>query len=140
MAAVSQGAAEAGGHVVGLTMKPWAEIQANRWVAEEIAADDWFDRLRRLAGCDAIVGLEGGLGTLAELSTTWANGQTDPGTNPPLILVGPAWGELVGVIGRLLVVDERDIGLVRLVGTVDEVPAMLDIVLRSDDRSGRRFG
>jgi uncharacterized protein (TIGR00725 family) len=140
MGAVSQGAAEAGGRVVGLTMRPWAELSANRWVTDEVAAHDWFDRLRRLASCDALVALEGGLGTLAELSTAWANAQTDPATNPPLVLVGRAWAELAGAIERLLVVDGRDIALVRLVATVEDVPAALSELLAGNQGSGRRFG
>lgn len=140
MGAVSQGAAEAGGRVVGLTMRPWAELRANRWVTDEILADDWFDRLRRLGTCDALVALEGGLGTLAELSTAWANAQTDPDTNPPLVLVGPAWAELATAIERLLVVDGRDIALVRLVATVDEVPAALAELLPGRSGPGRRYG
>ena len=140
MAAVSQGASEAGGHVVGLTLRTWAELGPNRWVTEEIVAADWFDRLRRLARCDALVALEGGLGTLAELSTSWANLQTDPALTPPLILVGPAWAEMVEAVGRLLVVDKSDVALVRLVESVDEVLPALDAVLRGDTRTGRRYG
>lgn len=140
MGAVSQGAAGAGGRVVGLTMRTWAELSVNRWVNDEVVADDWFDRLRRLATCDALVALEGGLGTLAELSTAWANAQTDPATNPPLVLVGPAWAELAVAIERLLVVDGRDIALVRLVATVEDVPAALAELLAGRAGPGRRFG
>jgi uncharacterized protein (TIGR00730 family) len=140
MAAVSQGASEAGGHVVGLTLGTWAELGPNRWVAERIVAADWFDRLRRLARCDALVALEGGLGTLAELSTAWANLQTDPALTPPLILVGPAWAELVEAIGRLLVVDGSDVALVRRVGSVDEVLPALDAALRAAGPVERRYG
>jgi uncharacterized protein (TIGR00730 family) len=140
MGAVSQGAADAGGRVVGLTMRAWSELRANRWVTDEIVAEDWFDRLRRLAACDVLVALEGGLGTLAELSTAWANAQTDPETNPPLVLVGPAWAELAAAIERLLVVDGRDIALVRLVSTVNEVPAAIAELLASRTGPGRRYG
>ncbi len=140
MGAVSQGAAEAGGRVVGLTMRPWAELSANRWVTDEVVVEDWFDRLRRLATCDALVALEGGLGTLAELSTSWANAQTDPATNPSLVLVGPAWAELATAIERLLVVDRRDIALVRMVPTVEDVPAALAELLAGRPGPGRRHG
>jgi uncharacterized protein (TIGR00725 family) len=37
MEAVSRGAHEAGGHVVGVTLEPWAnkfQLQVNRWVRE----------------------------------------------------------------------------------------------------------
>lgn len=140
MAAVSQGASDAGGHVVGLTMGLWPELAANRWVAEEIVVSDWFDRLRHLATCDVLVALDGGIGTLAELTTTWANAQTDPSTNPPIILVGPAWAALVREIGQSLVVDPSDIALVRIVTTASDVPAAIADLLSAGDRTGHRYG
>ncbi len=140
MAAVSQGAAEAGGHVVGLTMAAWTELAPNRWVTETAPAEDWFDRLRGLGACDALVALEGGVGTLAELSTAWANFQTDPAITPPLILVGPGWAEFVATMGRLLVVDANDIALPRLASTVDDVPGLLSRLLSARRGGGRRFG
>ena len=140
MAAVSQGVSEAGGHVVGLTLGSWPELGANRWVAETVVADDWFDRLRRLGACDVLVALEGGLGTLAELATAWANLQTDPAITPPLVLVGPAWAEIVESIGRLLVVDPSDVALVRLVPSTEDVPAAVEDLFRSRPTGGRRYG
>ncbi len=106
MEAVSRGAAEAGGTVIGLPVRGWGS---------------YFDRLTAFAACDAIVALDGGLGTLGEAAVAWANLQTDPGTNPPLILFGRAWRRLHAVIGELLVVDERDLDLVRLVDRPEAV-------------------
>jgi uncharacterized protein (TIGR00725 family) len=125
MAAVSEGAASAGGHVVGLPVRRWTELRPNPWVAEARWADDHVTRLGLLARCDALVALEGGVGTLAEVAVTWASRQTDPEITPPLLLVGPLWAELLPVLGRSLLIDPRQFGLVRLVPAVGDVPSAL---------------
>lgn len=140
MAAVSRGAAEAGGHVVGLPMRAWADLVPNEWVAEAIEAEDFSARLRALGGCDVLVALSGGIGTLSEATVTWAGLQTDPATTPPLILVGPGWEVLVETFRSTLVIDERDIGLVRIVPSEDEVPALVAQLLAVGRGPGRRFG
>src|SRR5512133_2672337 len=70
MEAVSRGANEDGGDVVGIT---WAEIErwrgvgANSWVKEERKFETLRQRLDGLIdGCDAAIALPGGPGTLTE--------------------------------------------------------------------------
>jgi uncharacterized protein (TIGR00730 family) len=95
MEAVSRGAAEAGGRVIGVTcdeIETWRAVGPNRWVQEELR----FARIReRLFGlidhCDAAIVLPGGIGTLAELAETWSHLQTGAIAPRPLILVGPGW-------------------------------------------------
>jgi uncharacterized protein (TIGR00725 family) len=142
MAAVSQGAHEAGGSVVGLPMRPWTDLQVNEWVGEPVWSEDFFERLRRLAECDVLVALGGGIGTLSEAAVTWANLQTDPATTPALILVGPDWEALVAAFREELVIDERDLDLVHLVADEADVPAAVGALLeaRSARAVGRRFG
>jgi uncharacterized protein (TIGR00725 family) len=121
MEAVSRGAAEAGGTVIGLPVRGWGSLAPNAWIGEVRWVDSYFDRLTAFAACDAIVALDGGLGTLGEAAVAWANLQTDPGTNPPLVLFGRAWRRLHALIGELLVVDKRDLDLVRLVDRPEAV-------------------
>lgn len=129
MAAVSQGAAEAGGHVVGMPMRPWNGRQPNRWVAEARWAGDIFERLKAFHACDALVALPGGLGTLSEATLVWANLGTDPDATPPLLLLGPLWAALYDQFRRSLIVDERDLAVVRLVpGPDDLLPALEDVL------------
>ncbi len=66
MAAVSQGAHEAGGHVVGVTLEGWTnkfQLQANRWVREEVSPRILLARIERLLIADAFVAVHGGAGT-----------------------------------------------------------------------------
>src|SRR5512133_2089982 len=57
MEAVSRGASEAGGHVIGVTcqdIEDWRGSKANAWVKEERKKKTLFERLQALIeGCDA---------------------------------------------------------------------------------------
>ena len=72
MEAVSRGASDAGGHVIGVTcedIERWRKRSANQWVKEERRKKSLIDRIQALIeGCDAAIALPGGTGTLAEIS------------------------------------------------------------------------
>src|SRR3990172_2773562 len=80
MEAVSRGAAEAGGHTVGVTcdqIEVWRQAKANTWVREERRFAALRERLYTLVeGCDAALALPGGVGPLAEIATMWSQMQT----------------------------------------------------------------
>ena len=101
MEAASRGAAEAGGHVIGVTcglLEDWREgLAANRWVKEEIKFGSLRERLNHLVEfCDAAIALGGGIGTLSEIALTWSLLQTAEIKPKPLILVGPLWRNSLG--------------------------------------------
>ncbi len=100
MEAVSCGAAEAGGHVIGITcddIERWRPTKANRWVQEEIHFVTLNQRLMALIeSCDAAIALPGGPGTLAEVSMRWNLLQTNGTHSRPLILVGKGWQAVIG--------------------------------------------
>jgi uncharacterized protein (TIGR00730 family) len=95
MEAVSRGAAEAGGHVIGVTceeIERWRSVKANPWVDEEWRCPTLRDRLGRLIeDCEAALALPGGPGTLTEIALTWNLLLTEAITPRPLILIGPGW-------------------------------------------------
>lgn len=95
MEAVSRGAAEAGGHVVGVTceeIETWRQLSPNPWVQEEWHYDTLRERLFSLIdNCEVAIALPGGAGTLAEISLTWNMLIIQSLPPRPLILVGPAW-------------------------------------------------
>jgi uncharacterized protein (TIGR00730 family) len=126
MEAVSRGAAEAGGRVVGVTVKSWAaRIRANAWLGEEIAAEHLFERLLRLTESDAYVALSGGLGTLGEVALAWNLFQTQSIPLRPLILVGDMWPRLVACLKADLRVEPHDLELVHFAGSVDGVVPLI---------------
>jgi uncharacterized protein (TIGR00725 family) len=95
MEAVSRGAAEAGGHVIGVTCKDiesWRGIRANKWVMEEWKKDTLLQRLQALIeGCDVALALPGGPGTLTEISLMWNLMIIGSLPRKPLILIGAGW-------------------------------------------------
>jgi uncharacterized protein (TIGR00730 family) len=99
MEAVSRGAAEAGGHVIGVTcadIEAWRAVKPNAWVQEERRFATMQERLNELVkACDAAVALPGGPGTLTEIALTW-NLMIVRSIQPkPLILIGTGWRMLM---------------------------------------------
>jgi uncharacterized protein (TIGR00730 family) len=95
MEAVSRGAAEAGGHVVGVTcdeIEAWRPVAPNQWVMEEMRFTTLRQRLYGLIDeCDAAIALPGGIGTLAEVAAFWSQSQVSAGQVRPLVLIGDGW-------------------------------------------------
>ncbi len=99
MAAASQGASEAGGHVIGVTCIPLERARGskvNPWVKEVVACDSLHERvfeLIRLA--DAFVVMPGGLGTLNELVYTSEMMRAGDAPRRPVICYGDFWNKIV---------------------------------------------
>ena len=95
MEAVSRGAREAGGHVIGVTsedIEAWRPIKANAWVMEELRVKTLMERLHTLIHeSDAALALPGGAGTLAEISVMWNLMIVESLHRRPLILIGDGW-------------------------------------------------
>ena len=95
MEAVSRGACEAGGHVIGVTcidIEYWRKSKPNQWVKEERRKQTLMERLQGLIeGCDAAIALPGGAGTLAEISLMWNLMIVESLPPRPLTLIGRGW-------------------------------------------------
>lgn len=95
MEAVSRGASEAGGHVIGVTcedIEAWRGVKANAWVKEEWRKKTLLERMQAIIeGCDAAIAMPGGVGTLAEISIMWNLMVVESLPRRPLILVGSGW-------------------------------------------------
>jgi len=106
MEAISRGAAEAGGHVIGVTcdeIESWRPVVPNRWVKEQKRCPTLRERLFVLIDeCDGAIALPGGIGTLAEIALTWAQLQIHPENQKPLILIGTGWAETLGTFKSAL--------------------------------------
>jgi uncharacterized protein (TIGR00730 family) len=99
MEALSRGAAEAGGHVIGVTcdqIETWRPVKANPWVTEEWHVTTFHERIFTLIeSSDACLALPGGVGTLAELVLTWNLLLTHILPPRPLILIGTGWQSII---------------------------------------------
>lgn len=131
MEAASRGAAEAGGHVVGVTcheIEAWRPIKANQWVKEEWHYNTLSDRLTALIKrSQATIALPGGIGTLAEILMTWNHLAIQAISTRPLILVGDGWQKtLITFINMQPVyIAVQDRSFLSFVDTVEKAAAQI---------------
>ena len=132
MEAVSRGAAEQGGHVVGVTcdeIESWRPVAPNRWIKEEKRRSTLRERLYVLIDeCDGAIALPGGIGTLAEVALTWSQLQIHPTDQKPLILIGNGWGETMGKFKSELgeYIHDADQSRIKTVRDVDSAVIILN--------------
>jgi uncharacterized protein (TIGR00730 family) len=97
MAAVSQGASEAGGHVIGVTcdqIERFRPLGPNKWINEEHRFATLQERLMHLVRHnEGMIVLPGGIGTLSEMALAWSFLQVGEIQERPLILLGGTWRE-----------------------------------------------
>jgi uncharacterized protein (TIGR00730 family) len=128
MEAISHGAAEAEGHVIGVTVALFKErgLIPNPFLNEEIHLPTLAERLNYLiVRPDAYVFLKGGTGTLSELALAWSLLQVTEVPPRPMVLVGPMWREFLTHFAAVSTVAPRDLGLMTLVDSVRGViPAL----------------
>lgn len=99
MGAVSQGAAEAGGHVVGVTCALFDPAPCNPWVTEEVKAATLIERMAlMIERADGFVALRGGIGTLSELTLVWSLLQVRSLEGRALVLLGAQWRPVVATL------------------------------------------
>lgn len=95
MEAVSKGASEAGGHVIGVTcseIENWRSVGVNPYIQEECRCQTLSERLETMINiCDAAIALPGGVGTLTEILYLWNHLIVQAVPLKPLIIVGEAW-------------------------------------------------
>lgn len=104
MEAVSRGAAEAGGHVVGVTCGEITKSHhhvPNKWIQEEIYKETLLERLVSLIReCDAAIAMPGGAGTLNEIAFMWSLMIVKSIPRVPLVLVGKGWRSLLATLAN----------------------------------------
>jgi len=131
MAAASQGAFEAGGSVVGVTMAQLTS-RVNDFLTETRPTRDFYERLQTLIVDSAgFVVLRGGIGTLVELTLVWNKLTTGILTPRPLVLVGrDLWGPWLAACAATLAVEPKHLAYLTLVETPTEAVAAIDAKTR----------
>lgn len=138
MEAVSRGAHEVGGRVVGVTVAPWTgRIAPNRYLSEQISAETLFKRLEALVESEALIALSGGAGTLGEVALAWNLRQMDLMPAKPVVLVGEMWRRMVDAFRDHLIIGDHDLALLTVVDTVEDAVAALAAQISVE---GRWFG
>ncbi|MGB1252393.1 MAG: LOG family protein [Candidatus Promineifilaceae bacterium] len=104
MEAVSKGAAEAGGHVIGIAsdaIEAIRPIAPNRYVAEVIRYATLRERLMHLVQHnDGAIVLPGGAGTLAEFAILWNSVQVKELSPRPIVLLGDLWRQTIAAFDQ----------------------------------------
>jgi uncharacterized protein (TIGR00730 family) len=131
MEAVSRGAAEAGGHTIGVTceeIERWRDSRANPWVQEEWKRTTLLERMTSLMESgEVLIALPGGAGTLAEISLAWNRLAVKSLSPRPLILIGEGWRLLFETFFRAqeTYIRPTDRSLLTFALTVDEAVVSL---------------
>jgi len=135
MAAVSRGACESGGRVIGLPMRHWVNLEPNPWNLDLRWCDGYGTRLGYLLRCAAVIALPGGVGTLSEMAVVWASMQTE---NPvvPLVLLGPCWPPVISALREHLIIGDADLSLLRFAASPEDALAAIQSVLVGERRAG----
>jgi uncharacterized protein (TIGR00730 family) len=125
MAKASQGAYEAGGHVIGVTI-PNVDLiferVVNRWVKEEIPQTTYHDRLIYLTTkAKGYVVMPGGVGTAQELIEVWQLLRLKTIPLRPLVCFGDFWRPVVETLLHSPYVPPTSVPLVNFASTPDDV-------------------
>lgn len=131
MEAVSRGANEAGGHVIGVScdqIEAYRAISPNPWIKEEIRYATLQKRLLHLVTVnEGMITLPGGVGTLTELSLAWGFIQVGEVTPRPLVALGAIWRDLAKVFVKPAYVDASTNAILRFANTpLEAVMALKD--------------
>lgn len=125
MEAVSRGAHEAGGHVLGITMNQF-QAEPNRYLKEKIATDHFYDRLQHLIRrSSGFIAVRGGMGTVTELSLVWNKLVMRIISDVPLILLGDCWPPVFEAWRQHLVISEDDLRYIHFAATAEEAVQVL---------------
>ncbi len=129
MSAASQGAAEAGGHVIGVTsaqIEQFRPTPANRWVTQEIKHQSLRQRLLYLVDhSDGVIVMPGGVGTLSELALVWSFVQVGELAPRPIIAVGELWQRTLTAFMDPVYVSATHQALVTLAPTPEQAVAVI---------------
>jgi uncharacterized protein (TIGR00730 family) len=125
MEAISRGAHEADGHVVGITMDQFAATP-NAYLKKAVPSRDFYERLQRLIAESAgYVALRGGMGTVTEISLVWNKLAMRVLEPRPLVLLGGCWPGVINCLREHLVISDRDMAYLSFAATAEEAVSLL---------------
>ncbi len=121
MEAVSRGAKEAGGATIGVTTAWFAHLKANAWIDEQVQTATFPQRLQTLIEMgQGYVAVQGGIGTLTEISMVWSMLQTQSISARPFVLLSNPWQQLMQFCTDTLIIRPSDFGYLQLASTPED--------------------
>lgn len=125
MEAISRGAHEAGGHVIGVTMDQFKSAP-NSYLKKIEPSADFYARLQKLIlESVGYIALRGGMGTVTEISLVWNKLVMNVLPQRPLILLGECWPRAIDCLREHLVVSDADMKHLSFARTSEEAIAIL---------------
>jgi len=125
MEAISRGAHESGGHVIGVTMEQFKSAP-NPYLKKIEPSADFYARLQTLIRDSAgYIALRGGMGTVTEISLVWNKLVMNVLPQRPLILLGECWPRVIDCLRRHLVVSDDDMTHLTFAANAEEAVAVL---------------
>ena len=132
MEAGNRGAADAGGHSIGLNIVLPHEQASNAYVTPDLSFNFHYFAIRKmhfLMRARAVCVFPGGFGTLDEMFESLTLIQTGRMASVPFLLFGRAWWEKIinwQALADAGVIAAKDLSLFRFVETADEALAVID--------------
>ena len=121
MEAVSKGANEHGGEVIGVTVNLWSS-EPNRFITKEVKCENLLERVNKLIELgDAIVVLQGGTGTLLELAAAWELANKGLMGHKPILCHSSMWQGIISIMNIQMKKEGRDRELVKAFESVEEI-------------------
>jgi uncharacterized protein (TIGR00725 family) len=125
MDAVSKGAVENGSEAVGVTLDFYNAIPS-RYLTKEIRCKTLFERLKTLIEIgDAYIVLQGGTGTLLELSLVWEFMNKNMIEMKPFACHGKMWNEIIDLMEVQILKEKRKTGLIKCFEDIEECASYL---------------
>jgi uncharacterized protein (TIGR00725 family) len=128
MDAVSKGAVENGAQAVGITLDIY-NVSPSKYLTKEIRTHTLAERLNHLIEIgDAYVVLQGGTGTLVELSLVWEYFNKNMIPNKPFACHSIMWKQIVDVMEMQIKRENRKTGLIK---SFDDIDKLADYIINS---------
>lgn len=126
MDAVSKGAKENGAEAIGITVDLWGAAPSKH-LTKQIECKTLFERILKLVGFgDGYVILQGGTGTLLELSVVWEFMNKNLSKVKPVACHSKLWKEIVGIMEKQIEHEGRKNGLIKCFDTPIEIADFLE--------------
>ncbi|QPC82067.1 LOG family protein [Phototrophicus methaneseepsis] len=136
MGAVSKGAAEVGGEVVGVTVGASAQLAErvpNPWLTQCIEHPTMRLRLHHLVDeADGYVVMPGGIGTLQEVGEAWQHLRAC-GQRKPMVAYGPLWRQVLQPLKDCDYVPSELADMLVFCNTTEDTLAVINAVLGTNE-------
>ncbi len=114
MEAVSKGAVEKNAEAIGVTVDNNWGVAPNKFITKEIRTKILFERISKIVELSSgFVVLNGGTGTLLELSVVWEYLNKSVMKPKPVVSLGEMWRELIRDVDERMVFENRNSGLIK---------------------------